>query len=119
MFPFTANHTFTFTPRFPSAGDIPTAAAAKVRSDRIVHVPCQNRDSEFELESFPCSPLHGQSAVAEKPQQHCHHPRESERKLRPLSITRKKEMKFSHSIQFNAVPDWSSHYIAYSNLKKL
>ena len=29
------------------------------------------------------------------------------------------EMKFSHSIQFNAVPDWSSNYIAYSNLKKL
>jgi SPX domain len=29
------------------------------------------------------------------------------------------EMKFSHSIQFNAVPDWSSQYIAYSNLKKL
>ena len=29
------------------------------------------------------------------------------------------DMKFSHSVQFNAVPDWSSHYIAYSNLKKL
>jgi phosphate transporter len=29
------------------------------------------------------------------------------------------DMKFSHSIQFNAVPDWSSQYIAYSNLKKL
>lgn len=29
------------------------------------------------------------------------------------------KMKFSHSIQFNAVPDWSSHYISYSNLKKL
>ena len=28
-------------------------------------------------------------------------------------------MKFSHSIQFNAVPDWSSHYVSYSNLKKL
>ena len=28
-------------------------------------------------------------------------------------------MKFSHSLQFNAVPEWSSHYIAYSNLKKL
>jgi hypothetical protein len=28
-------------------------------------------------------------------------------------------MKFSHSIQFNAVPDWASHYIAYSNLKKM
>lgn len=29
------------------------------------------------------------------------------------------EMKFSHSIQFNAVPDWSDRYLAYSNLKKL
>ncbi|GME49429.1 Sodium/sulfate symporter [Neofusicoccum parvum] len=29
------------------------------------------------------------------------------------------DMKFSHSIQFNAVPDWSSQYINYSNLKKL
>lgn len=28
-------------------------------------------------------------------------------------------MKFSHSLQFNAVPEWSSKYIAYSNLKKL
>ncbi|MCJ1338359.1 low-affinity phosphate transporter [Bachmanniomyces sp. S44760] len=28
-------------------------------------------------------------------------------------------MKFSHSIQFNAVPDWSGNYIGYSNLKKL
>ncbi|KAK1149322.1 low-affinity phosphate transporter [Aspergillus melleus] len=29
------------------------------------------------------------------------------------------KMKFSHSIQFNAVPEWSSYYIAYSNLKKV
>ncbi|KAH3673546.1 hypothetical protein WICMUC_003653 [Wickerhamomyces mucosus] len=28
-------------------------------------------------------------------------------------------MKFSHSLQFNAVPEWSTKYIAYSNLKKL
>lgn len=28
-------------------------------------------------------------------------------------------MKFAHSIQFNAVPEWSAHYIAYSNLKKM
>lgn len=28
-------------------------------------------------------------------------------------------MKFSHSLQFNAVPEWSSKYISYSNLKKL
>ncbi|KAI9892758.1 MAG: low-affinity phosphate transporter [Vezdaea aestivalis] len=29
------------------------------------------------------------------------------------------EMKFSHSIQFNAVSEWSPNYISYSNLKKL
>ncbi|KAG0337533.1 low-affinity phosphate transporter [Podila humilis] len=27
-------------------------------------------------------------------------------------------VKFSHSLQFNTVPDWASEYIAYSNLKK-
>lgn len=38
----------------------------------------------------------------------------------PLRLaTEEHLMKFSHSIRFNAVPDWSSHYIAYSNLKKL
>ena len=40
-----------------------------------------------------------------------------EEKLRWLN--EQDEMKFSHSIQFNAVPDWSSQYLAYSNLKKL
>ena len=29
------------------------------------------------------------------------------------------DMKFSHSLQFNAVAEWSNQYIAYSNLKKL
>lgn len=43
--------------------------------------------------------------------------RQREEKLARLQA--EDEMKFSHSIQFNAVPDWSSHYIAYSNLKKL
>ncbi|KAI8063821.1 SPX domain-containing protein [Gongronella butleri] len=28
-------------------------------------------------------------------------------------------MKFSHQIQFNAVPDWAEYYLPYSNLKKL
>ncbi|KAL8829812.1 MAG: hypothetical protein Q9170_006014 [Blastenia crenularia] len=50
-------------------------------------------------------------------QQHCCLQGKPERKLRKSFQAR--EMKFSHSIQFNAVPDWSSHYIAYSNLKKL
>ncbi|KAI9319000.1 Sodium:sulfate symporter transmembrane region-domain-containing protein [Dichotomocladium elegans] len=28
-------------------------------------------------------------------------------------------MKFSHQLQFNAVPDWTEYYVPYSNLKKL
>ncbi|KAI9315081.1 SPX domain-containing protein [Dichotomocladium elegans] len=28
-------------------------------------------------------------------------------------------MKFSHALQFNAVPDWIDHYVAYDKLKKL
>jgi len=43
--------------------------------------------------------------------------KKAKRKLQRL--LEEDEMKFSHSIQFNAVPDWSSHYISYSNLKKL
>ena len=35
------------------------------------------------------------------------------------SLAEREEMKFSHSVQFNAVPDWSDNYISYSNLKKL
>merc|ERR1711939_1136784 len=43
----------------------------------------------------------------------------SNKRLRKLEqLAEREEMKFSHSIQFNAVPDWSSNYISYSNLKK-
>lgn len=45
--------------------------------------------------------------------------RQEKRALKRQWLETRDEMKFSHSIQFNAVPDWSSHYIAYSNLKKL
>lgn len=46
--------------------------------------------------------------------------RRAEKRARKIQrLEDEDEMKFSHSIQFNAVPDWSSHYIAYSNLKKL
>lgn len=45
--------------------------------------------------------------------------RQEKRALKRQWLETQDEMKFSHSIQFNAVPDWSSHYIAYSNLKKL
>jgi hypothetical protein len=46
--------------------------------------------------------------------------RRSDKRLHKLErLAEQEEMKFSHSIQFNAVPDWSGNYIAYSNLKKL
>lgn len=46
--------------------------------------------------------------------------RRQKKRLEKLeSLAEREEMKFSHSIQFNAVPDWSNHYISYSNLKKL
>lgn len=41
------------------------------------------------------------------------------RSAHPADRDAASKMKFSHSIQFNAVPDWSAYYIAYSNLKKL
>lgn len=44
---------------------------------------------------------------------------QEKRALKRQWLETQDEMKFSHSLQFNAVPDWSSHYIAYSNLKKL
>lgn len=40
--------------------------------------------------------------------------------LEDLNFAPKKlAMKFSHSLQFNAVPEWSSKYISYSSLKKV
>lgn len=45
--------------------------------------------------------------------------RDEKRECKLRTILAREEMKFSHSIQFNAVPDWNSHYISYSNLKKL
>ena len=45
--------------------------------------------------------------------------REWKRGRKLHQLLQEEEMKFSHSIQFNAVPDWSSKYISYSNLKKL
>jgi hypothetical protein len=44
--------------------------------------------------------------------------KERKRRKKLEQLREADEMKFSHSLQFNAVPDWSNHYIAYSNLKK-
>lgn len=45
--------------------------------------------------------------------------REEKKREKRRELDEAFEMKFSHSIQFNAVPDWSGEYIAYSNLKKM
>ncbi|KAI5855533.1 SPX-domain-containing protein [Durotheca rogersii] len=45
--------------------------------------------------------------------------RKAKRDEKRRRLDERDDMKFSHSIQFNAVPDWSSHYLAYSSLKKL
>lgn len=66
----------------------------------------------IELDDFTDT---GKRFVADEYQ--ARHRLKSQRKLRELH--RREAMKFSHSVQFNAVPDWSSHYISYSNLKKL
>lgn len=70
----------------------------------------------IELATFaPRISDHHQLEVEDR-HQHTRH-QKRERKLHRL--LEKEEMKFSHSIQFNSVPDWSGHYISYSNLKKL
>ena len=45
--------------------------------------------------------------------------RKEKRARKLIELVDREDMNFSHSIQFNAVPDWSSNYISYSNLKKL
>ena len=70
----------------------------------------------LELEDFARSPPNpsGNKAAPSRAA------RRGDKKLRKLKwLAKQEEMKFSHSIQFNAVPDWSSNYISYSNLKKL
>ncbi|KAL8735253.1 MAG: hypothetical protein Q9181_002885 [Wetmoreana brouardii] len=106
MFPFTANHVFSFTPRSGPA-KIPAAA----------HLIGTSKHRDISIELQECPQLDGQDKEAERGSQDSSVHRQSERKLPQPSEAR--EMKFSHSIQFNAVPDWSSHYINYSNLKKL
>lgn len=70
----------------------------------------------IELQTFTASP-HREHPLLDQAQRNKRRAQKQERKR--SQIRRRGEMKFSHSIQFNAVPDWSSHYISYSNLKKL
>lgn len=88
----------------------------------------QETQDEFELQDYPQQPKHqrphthtGADNTADtNPTPRDRAARREEKKARKRRwLEAQDEMKFSHSIQFNAVPDWSTHYIAYSNLKKL
>ncbi|CAG8892145.1 unnamed protein product [Penicillium nalgiovense] len=105
-----------------------TRASGHARSD-------QYRDSAGQLDPASDSPLAGPGIVGESQEKKFEpdQPRGSRLRFWAEALRRrahnashgnvdpdsKAKMKFSHSIQFNAVPDWSSNYIAYSNLKKL
>ncbi|KAM0536785.1 hypothetical protein ACHAP6_002344 [Verticillium nonalfalfae] len=69
-------------------------------------------DDEFELVNY--------QPIQHRRQLEARQARRDEKRFeKRLWLQAQDDMKFSHSIQFNAVPDWSSHYVAYSNLKKL
>ena len=76
----------------------------------------RHHEDEFELLELPEPRVHF-SAPASPPRTE-ERERASRRREKLSWLLLKADMKFSHSLQFNAVPDWSSHYIAYSNLKK-
>ncbi|KAF5233671.1 hypothetical protein FANTH_12470 [Fusarium anthophilum] len=71
-----------------------------------------HRSEQFELVDYP--PIQARRDAQDREAR-----RQAKRDDKRRWLEEQDEMKFSHSIQFNAVPDWSSHYIAYSNLKKL
>jgi hypothetical protein len=74
------------------------------------------RDNTFELQEL--DPQHT-TCTGEQEAEKVESKRERNRREKLERLLEEGEMKFSHSLQFNSVPDWSSHYIAYSNLKKL
>lgn len=85
---------------------------AQDRGGRINTTTTSPDSEEYELVEYP-------DADARKTQSHREERRKKKRAEKRRWLEEQDEMKFSHSLQFNAVPDWSSHYIAYSNLKKL
>lgn len=73
-----------------------------------------NLPESIELENYPAAASRHDDAARERQRKY-----DIKRAKKRQWLEARDEMKFSHSIQFNAVPDWSNHYIAYSNLKKL
>lgn len=95
-----------------STGHREGGGSAYTDSGSLVIVPHRSGSDTFELADY--GPVRARKDAADLEN------RRQEKRNRKLEwLESRDEMKFSHSIQFNAVPDWSSHYIAYSNLKKL
>ncbi|KAK4240262.1 Low-affinity phosphate transporter PHO91 [Achaetomium macrosporum] len=85
--------------------------------DRGGSTQCATFDSppeQIELAEYPTANRKYHDAVRERQLKY-----DTKRAEKRKWLEEQDDMKFSHSIQFNAVPDWSNHYIAYSNLKKL
>ena len=76
--------------------------------------PSDNPPDQIELQPYPTAAEKYRDFANERQRQY-----DVKRAEKRRWLEQQDEMKFSHSIQFNAVPDWSNHYIAYSNLKKL
>ncbi|KAL7787100.1 hypothetical protein V8C37DRAFT_405068 [Trichoderma ceciliae] len=89
----------------PSNSPIPTPTLTP-------SVQPKDSDNTYELSDY--RDIAERKAIGDRQRQ-----RQEKKALKRQWLETQDEMKFSHSIQFNAVPDWSSHYIAYSNLKKL
>ncbi|KFH48204.1 putative transporter-like protein [Hapsidospora chrysogenum ATCC 11550] len=79
-------------------------------------LPSLGDEEAYELLDYPDADAR---KAARKEADEAEERRREKRARKRQWLEQQDEMKFSHSIQFNAVPDWSSHYIAYSNLKKL
>ncbi|KAJ4297640.1 hypothetical protein N0V90_005534 [Kalmusia sp. IMI 367209] len=91
---------------------IPRALPSTAILDRIALYRDRPTEDALELQELP---KHASSPRRSKRE----HKRAQKRQEKLEQLRAADEMKFSHSLQFNAVPDWSNHYIAYSNLKKL
>ncbi|KAK5988670.1 ABC transporter 1 [Cladobotryum mycophilum] len=86
---------------------------APVSTDRLIHSHTHHTTQEsYELSDY--RDIAARKAIEDRERR-----RQEKRAQKREWLETQDEMKFSHSIQFNAVPDWSSHYLAYSNLKKL
>ncbi|KAF9878491.1 SPX domain-containing protein [Colletotrichum karsti] len=121
LFPLAEHALESFTSNSSAKWFITAAAASTVPLVVWLQFNCENSTNDadavattesYELADY--NPITARKTAEDREAQ-----REQKRIWKRRWLEEQDDMKFSHSIQFNAVPDWSSHYIAYSNLKKL